>query len=76
MATRSSAEQDRPQPNVHALLNHLAARGFALAPKALSTGPDGREVGEVAEAEGGSAEVFEAAFDRFGGSVAGAGRSK
>ena len=30
--------------NVHALLNHLAARGFALAPRALNIGPDGREV--------------------------------
>ena len=30
--------------NVHALLEHLAARGFALAPRALSPGPDGREV--------------------------------
>ena len=30
-------------------------------------------VGEVAEAEGGAAEVFESAVDRFGGSVGGAG---
>jgi Ser/Thr protein kinase RdoA (MazF antagonist) len=30
--------------NVHALLDHLAGRGFALAPRAVSTGPDGREV--------------------------------
>jgi hypothetical protein len=29
--------------NVHALLDHLAGRGFALAPRAVSTGPGGRE---------------------------------
>lgn len=33
----------------------------------------GDVVGEVAEAEGGAAEVFESAVDGFGGSVAGAG---
>ena len=30
--------------NVHALLDHLAGRGFALAPEPVSAGPDGREV--------------------------------
>jgi hypothetical protein len=30
--------------NIHALLDHLAGRGFTLAPRAVSTGPDGREV--------------------------------
>ena len=33
----------------------------------------GDVVGEVAEAEGGAAEVFEASVDGFGGAVAGAG---
>ena len=33
----------------------------------------GDVVGEVPETEGGTAEVFEAAVDRFGGAVAGAG---
>jgi len=38
----------------------------------MKRSPNGT-VGGVAETEGGSAEVFEAAVDRFGGSVAGAG---
>ena len=33
----------------------------------------GDVVGEVAESEGGAAEVFEAAVDRFGGAVGGSG---